>query len=40
MNAILDFDKNFKKDMEFYKTVNCKKHYISAKIVTNISDFI
>lgn len=40
LNALLDFDKNFEKDMEFYKTLNCVKHEISAKIVTNIADFI
>lgn len=36
MNALLDFDKNYESDMEFYKTLNCVKHYISAHIVTNI----
>lgn len=40
MNAILDFDKNFEQDMEFYKNIDCVKHYISAKIVTNIGDFV
>lgn len=40
LNALLDFDKNFEKDMEFYKTLKCTKHEISAKVVTNIADFI
>ena len=37
MNAILDFDKNFEKDMAFYATLDCVKHYISAHIVTDIA---
>jgi hypothetical protein len=40
MNAILDFDKNYEKDMAFYETLTCKKHYISARIVTDIDTFI
>lgn len=40
MNAILDFDKNYEKDMAFYETLNCKKHYISAKIVTDIAEMV
>lgn len=40
MNAILDFDKNYDKDMEFYASVNCIKHYVSAHVVTDIGDFI
>jgi len=40
MNAILDFDKNFKKDMEFYEKLSVTKHYVSAKVVTDIEDFI
>lgn len=40
LNAILDFDKHYEEDMAFYEAVNCKKHYISAKIVTDISCFI
>lgn len=40
MNAILDFDKNYETDMEFYAGLRVPKHYISAHIVTNIGDFI
>ena len=40
LNAILDFDKNFETDMAFYATLNVKKHEVSAKIVTDIADFI
>lgn len=40
LNALLDFDKNFETDMEFYSTLNCVKHQISAQVVTNIGDFI
>lgn len=40
MNAILDFDKNFEKDMAFYATLNCVKHYISAHVVTDIASAI
>lgn len=40
LNALLDFDKNFEKDMAFYKTLNCVKHEVSAKVITNIADFI
>ena len=40
LNALLDFDKNFESDMTFYETLNCIKHYISAKVITNISEFI
>lgn len=39
LNALLDFDKNFESDMTFYSTLNCVKHEISAKVVTNIGDF-
>lgn len=40
MNAILDFDANYEADMKFYESLTCKKHYIKAKVVTNIGDFI
>ena len=40
MNAILDFDKNYEKDMAFYESLDCVKHYVSAHVVTNIGDFI
>lgn len=40
LNAILDFDKNFETDMAFYATLDVKKHEVSAKIVTDIADFI
>ena len=40
LNALLDFDKNFESDMAFYDSLTCVKHYISAKVTTNISDFI
>ena len=40
LNALLDFDKNFETDMTFYETLNCVKHYISAKVITTIGDFI
>lgn len=40
LNALLDFDKNFENDMAFYATLDCVKHEISAKVVTNIGDFI
>ena len=32
--------KNYEKDMAFYETLTCKKHYISARIVTDIDTFI
>ena len=40
MNAILDFDKNYQSDMAFYQSINCKKHHVSATIVTNIEECI
>lgn len=40
LNALLDFDKNFETDMAFYETLDCVKHYISSKVITDISDFI
>ena len=40
MNAILDFDEHYEIDMEFYAGLRVPKHYISARIVTNIGDFI
>lgn len=40
LNALLDFDKNFDTDMTFYTSLDCVKHEISAKVVTNIGDFI
>lgn len=40
LNALLDFDKNFETDMAFYETLTCIKHYVSAKVVTTIDDFI
>lgn len=40
-NALLDFEKNFDRDMDFYSKVDCVALYeISAKVVTNIGDFI
>jgi hypothetical protein len=40
-NALLDFEKNFDKDMDFYSRVDCiTLHKISAKVVTNIDEFI
>lgn len=40
-NALLDFEKNFDRDMDFYSKVNCTALYrISAKVVTNIDEFI
>lgn len=40
-NALADFDKNFEKDMTFYFTLPSEiVHYISAKVVTNIGDYI
>lgn len=40
LNAILDFDANYHKDMAFYATLSVVKHFISARIVTNIGDFV
>lgn len=40
LNALLDFDKNFENDMAFYSTLECVKHEISAKVITDIGDFI
>lgn len=40
LNAIYDFNKNYEIDMAFYATLNCVKHFISAKIVTDIGDFV
>lgn len=40
LNALLDFDKNFEADMAFYASLNCVKHYISAKVVTDIGNYI
>lgn len=40
LNALLDFDKNFETDMAFYASLNCMKHTISAKVITDIEDFI
>lgn len=37
LNALVDFDKNYETDMEFYKHVQCKKYYISASVVTDIN---
>ena len=37
LNAVWDFDKNYERDMEFYESLNCVKHYITAKIVTDIA---
>ena len=40
-NALLDFEKNFDRDMDFYSRVDCiALHEISAKVITNIDDFI
>ncbi len=43
LNAILDFDKNFDNDMEFYKKVENKGitvHKVSATVITNIGEII
>lgn len=40
LNALLDFDKNFDTDMAFYESLDCVKHEVSAKVVTNIGEFI
>lgn len=40
MNAILDFDKHFDDDMAFYLSLDCVKHYISARVMTDIGDFV
>lgn len=40
LNALLDFDQNFESDMAFYATLNCVKHEISARIVTNLENCI
>lgn len=40
LNALLDFDKNFESDMAFYAKLDCVKHEISAKVITNIGEFI
>ena len=43
LNALTDFNENFEKDMEFYYRLdypNFTMHVVSAKIITNISDFI
>lgn len=40
MNALLDFDKNFEKDMAFYEALTCKKHYVPAQIIIDIGAFI
>lgn len=43
LNAILDFDKNFDIDMEYYKTVEnkgIKVHRVSATIITDIGEVI
>lgn len=43
LNALTDFNNNFEKDMEFYYRLNYPNftmHAVSAKIVTNIADFI
>lgn len=39
-NALADFDKHFEDDMAFYETLDCVKHYVTAKVVTDIGDFI
>ena len=43
-NALLDFEKNFDRDMDFYSNVakadSVALYEISAKVVTNIGDFI
>lgn len=40
LNALLDFDKNFETDMAFYASLDCVKHEVSAKVITNIDEFI
>lgn len=40
-NALADFEQNFEKDMAFYLTLPTEiVHYVSAKVVTNIEDYI
>ena len=39
LNALLDFDQNYEADMAFYDSLTCVKHYVSAKVITNIGDF-
>ena len=39
-NAIIDFDKNHKSDMDFYNSLTVTKHYISATIITDIGNFV
>lgn len=40
-NALADFEKNFEKDMAFYLTLPAEiVHYVSAKVVTNMEDYI
>ncbi len=40
MNAILDFEKNFAKDMAYYATLNCKKNFIKSTIITDFGKYI
>lgn len=40
LNAIFDFDKNYETDMAYYATLDCPKYYISAKVITDIGDFV
>lgn len=40
LNALLDFDKNYEEDMQFYASLDCVKHEISAKVTTNIFDCV
>lgn len=40
-NALADFEKNFEKDMAFYLTLPAEiVHYVSAKVVTDMEDYI
>lgn len=39
-NAFVDCNENFEKDMKFYESCDCVKHYVEAHIVTNIEEIL
>ena len=39
-NALKDFEQNFDDDMKFYAELDCIKHEISARVVTDITNCI
>ena len=39
-NAFVDCNENFERDMEFYESCDCVKHYIEAHIITNIEEVL